>query len=248
MRAQTEMQEVSSEYEEKLPYLEWDSTETSCPEKLWRFLCWCSKPTWMCCCVTCSKWTCFGRGLGLGLQMSLPIPGILWFCDPYRSFSGSGSRRFKATRGVGFWPSLSTGRTGEIISTKTKAVDIAFSKNGHQEPTSQAFADLSWTSLIITRQCSASTNSRIHCPSGLLVKPEEKWMEKGGVTLLQSPPISQCKPPPFPAAPYTCTTLNPPVQETPLQGSAQGNQITALAFQRDEIRNHFYGRAMHQSS
>ena len=45
---------------------------------LWSY----SKPAWTKSCVACSRWSCFGRGVGLDdPQTSIPIPTILWFCD-----------------------------------------------------------------------------------------------------------------------------------------------------------------------
>lgn len=43
-------------------------------------------------CVTCSRWRCLGRGVGLDdLQMSLPTLMILWFCGicPHRISKGA---------------------------------------------------------------------------------------------------------------------------------------------------------------
>ena len=54
------------------------------PGRLWILLLWrYSEPAWMRSCATCSKWSCFGKGVELDdLQRSLSTPTILWFCDP----------------------------------------------------------------------------------------------------------------------------------------------------------------------
>ena len=56
---------------------------TACPEWLWSLLLWrYSKPTRMRSRAACSRWPCFGRGVGLDyLQRSFPAPTILLFCD-----------------------------------------------------------------------------------------------------------------------------------------------------------------------
>ena len=40
-----------------------------------------SRPAWTRSCAACCRWPCFGRGVGLDPQRSLPTPTILWFCD-----------------------------------------------------------------------------------------------------------------------------------------------------------------------
>ena len=53
---------------------------------LWSLLPWrCSKSTWMKSCAACSRWPCFGRGVGLDdPQRSLPTPTVLSFCETCR--------------------------------------------------------------------------------------------------------------------------------------------------------------------
>lgn len=65
--------------------LGWQSAGTGCPMRSWSFPCWRhSKPTWMCPCVTCSRWACLDRKAGLAdLHRSFPILTILWLCDLY---------------------------------------------------------------------------------------------------------------------------------------------------------------------
>ena len=56
---------------------------TGCLKRLWSLLLWrYSEPAWMRSCATCSRWSCFGKGVGLDdPQRSLPTPTILWFCN-----------------------------------------------------------------------------------------------------------------------------------------------------------------------
>jgi len=63
------------------------STGKGCPGKLWSLLLWrYSRFAWTRSCAACSRWPCFGRGVGLGdPQRSLPTPNILWFCDSVMS-------------------------------------------------------------------------------------------------------------------------------------------------------------------
>ena len=59
----------------------WQITGTGCPGGLWSLLLRrYSKPTWTQAYAACSRWTCFGRGVGLDdPQRFLPAPTILWF-------------------------------------------------------------------------------------------------------------------------------------------------------------------------
>ena len=61
----------------------WWSTGTGCPGRLWSLLLWrYSKPSRTRTCAACSRWPCFGRGVGLDdPQRSLPTPTMLWFCE-----------------------------------------------------------------------------------------------------------------------------------------------------------------------
>ena len=66
----------------------WRSTGTGGPERLWSLLLWrYSRPAWMWSCAACSRWPCFGRGVGLDDPQSpfQPLPFcdsvILWFYD-----------------------------------------------------------------------------------------------------------------------------------------------------------------------
>ena len=78
-QAQTETQEVPSEYEEKLLSFEVPEPGPGCPERLWSLLlCRHSKPAWTCSCATSPRHSCSSRGIGLDdLLRSLPIPNIL---------------------------------------------------------------------------------------------------------------------------------------------------------------------------
>lgn len=55
----------------------------SCLGRIWSLsLCGHPKHPWTCSCITCSSWSCLGRGVGLnGLQRSLPNLTTLWFCE-----------------------------------------------------------------------------------------------------------------------------------------------------------------------
>jgi len=60
-------------------------SRTGWPGRLWSLLLWrYSRPTWTRSSAACSRWPCFGRGVGLDdPQRSLPTPNILWFCDHF---------------------------------------------------------------------------------------------------------------------------------------------------------------------
>ena len=59
----------------------WQSTETDCPERLWKLLLWrySKLPRTLSCAICCREPAL--AGVGLDLQRSLPTPTALWFGD-----------------------------------------------------------------------------------------------------------------------------------------------------------------------
>ena len=83
----------------------WGWWSPGSPEKFWSLLLWrYSRPTWTRSCAACSKWPCFGRGVGLdNPQRSLPTPNFLRFCDSAIVSSGFDRGLYRGSEWTHIW-------------------------------------------------------------------------------------------------------------------------------------------------